>query len=302
MKWRKNLSKVLKKAGETQAKWNTFWFEADSAQRIHLFRLIFGLTLFGFYLSRTVDLEFFYTDSGILHLNVIPEVVPTRFRFSVLDYFQGIFSLYFFHSLFLVSLLTMAFGIFPRISAGVALLLHLSFLHRNMTIAYGVDSISSFFLFCLIFSCSKIRKGALFESMALRFLQIQVCVIYAYSGLEKLRGVLWWKGEALWYALANYQIARFDFSWLAHAPLLIVFGTYSTLLWEIYFPVIVWIKPIRKYVLLFGIILHFGIAVTVQIPFFALLMISSYILFLDSKELIALSKIYKSLFQRLKTF
>jgi hypothetical protein len=156
-----------------------------------------------------------------------------------------------------------------------------------MAVGYGVDSIATFFLFCLSFANSA-KGGAvssIFESMALRLLQLQVCIIYGYSGFEKLKGLLWWRGEALWYALANVQIARFDFSWVAHFPILIVIGTYATVLWEVYFPVLVWIKPVQKYVLAFGVLLHIGIAITVYIPFFAGLMISTYVLFLDRELL-----------------
>ena len=148
--------------------------------------------------------------------------------------------------------------------------------------------------------CRNNLRYSVLESVALRFLQIQVCVIYGYSGFEKLKGTLWWRGEAVWYALANSQIARFDFSWLSRFPLLIVIATYTTVLWEVYFPILVWLKPIRKYVLLFGILLHLSIAFTVCIPFFGALMISTYILFLDEDELKRLSRALTNFFSKLK--
>jgi hypothetical protein len=200
----------------------------------------------------------------------------------------------------------MVLGVFPRVSAFLALVLHLSFLHRNMSVAYGVDSISTFFLFCLSFANSKGGKGksksAILESVALRLLQIQVCVIYAYSGFEKLKGVLWWKGEAVWYALANYQITRFDFSWIASFPLLIVIATYTTVVWEAYFPVLVWIKPLNRSVLLFGVALHLAIAFFVYIPFFGALMISTYVLFLNPADLNRLLKVAKTIQIKVKSF
>ena len=64
-------------------------------------------------------------------------------------------------------------------------------------------------------------------------------------------------------------------------PLVIVLMTYSTLIWEIYFPILVWIKPFRKWMLMFGVLLHIGIGVVVNIPFFGALMIIGYIVFLD---------------------
>lgn len=267
--------------------WESFWFYSESAKPIRVFRFLLGLILFLFYLSRTLDLDFFYSDQGVLPLSAVADIIPSQYRLSLLFYFKNSFSIFVLHSLFLVSLLTMALGVFPRISAGVSLILHLSFLHRNMGVGYGVDSISTFLLFCLSFANSESggAVSSIFESLAFRLLQLQVCIIYGYSGFEKLKGMLWWRGEALWYALANVQITRFDFSWISHFPLMIVIGTYSTVLWEVYFPIAVWIKPVRKYVLVFGVFLHLAIAITVYIPYFAALMISTYVLFLDLDRL-----------------
>jgi hypothetical protein len=255
--------------------------------------------------SRSFDLEFFYTDAGILPLSAIADLVSMKYRFSILFYVNSLTGVWILHTLFLVSLLTMAFGIFPRTSAFVALILHLSFLHRNMAIAYGVDSIAVFFLFCLSMSNAQGKRGTLaatLESMGLRLIQFQVCVIYVYAGFEKLKGTLWWKGEAVWYTVANYQIATMDFSWLAHFPILIVLATYSTVLWEVYFPVLIWIQPLKRWVLLYGILLHLGIALTVNIPFFAAIMICTYVLFLNNEELDQILSLSKKFTIKLKSF
>src|SRR5208282_2742533 len=97
--------------------------------------------------------------------------------------------------------------------------------------------------------------------IAFRFSQIQICIIYAFSGFEKLRGIKWWQGEALWDVLANFQVARWDFTWIASFPVLIVVATYLTVLWEIYFPVLVWVRPWSRWMLLFGMVLHIGIGI-----------------------------------------
>jgi hypothetical protein len=121
--------------------------------------------------------------------------------------------------------------------------------------------------------------------MAYRLCQIQVCVIYGYSGLKKLKGQVWWAGDALWNSLADPQLARWDFSWLAHFALPLTGLTFLTLAWEIYFPAMVWVRPIRKPVLMIGVFLHLGIAIGLNLPFFAALMISTYLLFLDRETL-----------------
>jgi hypothetical protein len=152
-----------------------------------------------------------------------------------------------------------------------------------MAPTYGVDMISMFFLFYLFFADTR-TKGSPLASMACRLIQIQVCIIYGYSGLDKVKGPMWWSGEALWGVVSNVQIARWDFSVLSHFPLALVLATFATMIWEIYFPALVWVRPVRNWVLGFGVLLHVGIAVTVNIPFFGLLMILSYICFLTEEE------------------
>jgi hypothetical protein len=124
----------------------------------------------------------------------------------------------------------------------------------------------------------------LLSSMAFRFAQIQVCIIYGFSGLMKIEGPHWWRGEAVWDVLINQQLARWDFSWLAAFPIVITLSTYATLLWEVYFPVLIWLKPMRRVTLLVGVMLHLGIGLALNLPYFAGVMIATYILFLDSNE------------------
>lgn len=156
-------------------------------------------------------------------------------------------------------------------------------MNRNLVVSYGIDQISTFFLFALCFSTPK--GTSIFDSVALRLVQIQVCIIYAYSGVEKLRGPSWWEGDAIWLALANPQVARTDFSALAQYPTLVALLTWSSVLWEVYFPAVVWFKRLRLPVLAFGVMMHMGIGLTLRIPFFALLMIVSYLAFLTPGEL-----------------
>jgi hypothetical protein len=68
-------------------------------------------------------------------------------------------------------------------------------------------------------------------------------------------------------------------------PLLIAVMTFATFLWEIYFPALVWIRPIRRYVLLFGVFLHAMIALSVGLVFFSAAMVSTYIFFVDREWL-----------------
>jgi hypothetical protein len=269
--------------------WCHFFFEADATDPMKILRILLGLLLLTAYAIRALDHSFYFDANGVLDLEKMLDSFPMKYRWSFLIWFPGHLSLKICTGLFLLSLGTLTLGIFPRVSAFVAYLLHVSFMHRNMAIVYGLDMISAFLLFYLSFTRTdaKPKKGswaAMLSSSALRLTQIQVCVIYAYSGWEKLKGLSWWKGEAIWAVVANTQIARWNMDWMAHLPLLISFATYATVLFEVYFPVLIWLRKWRPWVLALGLLLHFGIGMVVFIPFFAALMVVTYASFLTPEE------------------
>jgi hypothetical protein len=135
---------------------------------------------------------------------------------------------------------------------------------------------------------SIIPREADFQSMlgsaAMRLSQIQLCIVYGYSGLNKVQGAAWWKGEALWYILSNPQMAHLNFSWISHFPVLVVIATYSTLFWEVYFPALVWVPKMRYPALIGGVLLHIGIGIVMGLTSFALMMIILYMLFLKADD------------------
>lgn len=283
---------IAEYAGRVWKAWQEFWFEARCDARFRVFRLTICALLFFFYLNVIPDIDFLYTDRGILRSSIMNDMLPMSGRFSLFNHLNGDAAIYALFSLMMVSLVVVALGVWPRFWAIVLYVLHLSFLHRNVTVVFGVDLISTFFLlyFCLAAvprrgSARKRPEWALtLQSVAFRFAQIQLCIVYAYAGWEKVKGMSWWRGEAVWYALSNPQLARFDFTWAASWTVLLAFLTYSTLIWEIYFGVLVWVRPLRYWILGFGVLFHLGIALVMNLPFFSLVMISSYPLFLDEVD------------------
>jgi lipid-A-disaccharide synthase-like uncharacterized protein len=283
--------------------WNSFWFECRAHARMRVFRSTLGALLFLYYALRTQDVSFFYTDSGILPREVLRDVMDLRFRYSLLNAWGSDAVVWTAHFAELGALAALTLGWRPRLAAALALVLHISFLHRNMAAAYGMDLIATFFLLYLCgadFAPGSGLIGSHVGSVAFRLSQIQVCVIYAYSGMGKLQGSHWWRGEAVWDVLANAQLARWDFSWASSFPMAVVAATYVTLAWEVYFPVLVWIRPIRYWVLALGVMIHAGIGLTMNIPFFGGIMAVSYLLFLDEADALRIERRAKSLFRRAK--
>ncbi len=296
---------MKKQIQEFQIKWNRFWFESYSPVQLHLLRTATAVLLFGFYAIRALDLQWLYSETGLLTYETLSEAFPFQYRWTLLQWFRSDLSVYVLHTVFLLSLLGMLWGRFARVFTVIAFILHLSFLQRNVAVIFGADNIATHLLFCLCFVPSRDSAQnqkldlnhwhSIFGSIAFRFVQVQMCIVYIYSGLEKLKGPTWWKGEAIWYVLANPQFARVNLDWAANLPIVLSIATYLTLLWEIYFTVLVWLPSWRKKVLLFGVLFHLGIGFMVNIPYFSLLMIASYSVFLTQEEVIAIPHRIKSL-------
>ena len=208
--------------------------------------------------------------------------------------------LYLCHLLFIVILLCMVLGLANRLLALLAFLLHLIFLQRNPSIIFGPDIIATFWLFCLIFSNSnkqlrwvhyflnkrkgliseRAEKGDWLNTIALRFIQIQLCVIYMFSGLEKLKLRSWWEDTAVWEMLSlSHSASLVDFSFLLSIPLLMGILAILTVLFEIYFPILVW-TSLRKKILIAGLCFHVGMALCLNVHFFSLIMLAAYITFI----------------------
>ena len=112
-------------------------------------------------------------------------------------------------------------------------------------------------------------------------MQIQICVIYMYTGFEKLKGNTWWDGTALWTVFANPQFSAWNLIWLKNFPLFFAIGTFVTVIYEIYFPAMVIHRKIRPYWLMAGLFFHCAIGMTLSLMPFSFVMLSTYFLFLD---------------------
>lgn len=269
-----------------------------------VFRVLVGLTVTVFYFERFLDFEWIFSEKGMVPYSLASTMVPEFYKppFLLFPSHEGV--LYGLHIALIVALVLLTLGLGGRVLAWVTFALHVLFMQRNYVVIYGPDFIATLWLLymgllktnryltikqflyrqpLLPISWTTCEMGDAFNTVGVRLIQIQLCAIYAYGGAEKLRGITWWRGDAIWNTLANGQLVTSDYSFVVHLPWLIAGMTFTTLLWEIYFPVIVWVKKLRPWVLAFGILLHVGIGWTMNIVFFSLLMMWGYIMFLDER-------------------
>jgi hypothetical protein len=102
--------------------------------------------------------------------------------------------------------------------------------------------------------------------------QIQLCIVYFASGLEKAMGEQWWNGEAIWRSLMLPVYNHFDFSWISRFPLLAKLGAWGTLIVEMGYPFFVWSRRTRRFWVAATIALHLGIGLFLGLHTFSALM------------------------------
>lgn len=124
------------------------------------------------------------------------------------------------------------------------------------------------------------------HNLACWAVMLQVCLVYFVSALAKLADEGWMSGQAI---AAVSQIRHFSiFSFPAYTTKLnwlYTFLTYTVLIYQAGFSVLVWIKAFKMPLLICGILMHVYIALVMGLPLFGTVMIISYIFFWPLKEL-----------------
>ena len=297
--------------------WDQFWFAPRDTYPLSLFRVGLCGILFAMYATRFLEVELFYFNKGLVDTHMA-KLYYTLFNEPLFYLFPSSDGLiYLLHIFLLLGLLLIALGLSHRLFICAIFLIHLVFIQRNHFIVYGADLFATFWLFFLCFMktgshfnfISFIKRKTLqkffgkissrgvhqtnsdiMTSVGVRLMQIQICICYGTTGLEKLKGNSWWEGSAIWYVIGNQQLIPFDMSFLYHTPVLIAFMTFSTLIFEIYFPIAIWQRKLRYLWIVFGLSFHLFIALFMNLLYFGLIMIVSYTLWLRKRR----ASVYKA--------
>ncbi len=188
---------------------------------------------------------------------------------------------------YVASLAGLLVGWRTRPSASAAWLLHLALKTSGSAAAYGADELANIALFYCIWmpvghalSADRLSgrvpgTPSAAARLALRVLQVHLCLIYADSGVLKGSGAQWWTGEAIWRAVMQPETGcPLDFGWLARAPWVATLAGWATLLVEAGYPIFAWPRRTRAAWAGAAIGLHLGIAFALGLWFFSALMIA----------------------------
>lgn len=245
-----------------------------------VFRVYLCLHLINQIVSYYFLRDLLFTPKALTVVSVLPWVAFCQ------ENFVPFLSVYF---LFVVAL---AFGIGRNLAAIGVCVAEKLVESMNGYILNGGNNFLSFLLLYLCFANSfeffvlqKPKATSFLRSplvklttnMATFSVLFHLCLIYFISGVAKVHADVWFHGTALYYIFNN---TRFDSgvipAALLHNGYIIALATYSVVLWELYFPVLVWLRRTRLPVLVFGVLLHLGIAVTMMLYDFEILFIATY--------------------------
>jgi hypothetical protein len=277
-----------------------FLYQAPYGYRLALFRTVFLSVLFIDLLSRQRSFDLFFTETGFFSVADIFQVKLPDHQFPFPNLLEMLIDPTLsrvLHTIYVVLVGLSALGVLGRSVGWLLVLFHVVFFYRNPAAIDGSDFVCSFWLFYLSFAKTNdhfsilnyfrknkttefSEKSDFMSSAAFRLVQIQLCIIYGYTGLEKVRGITWWRGDAVWNAMANSQMVILDLGFMRHLPEISIAMSYLTVLWEVYFPVLVWNEKFRPWMLALGIMFHGSIAILFGLPDFSLYMLSAYFLFI----------------------
>lgn len=241
--------------------WNQFWFTPRSAIPLIWLRQLVGLFALVWLASFSTNLEGMFGETGWISRQVVHEATTggmldepaTGFSYLFLIHSRTL--LWIAHILSLCVLGLMVFGVALRITTPLSLFVVLSYVHRAPMVTTAFETVMCTLLLyvCLGPSDSILslnRRGpdravSWLANLAIRLIQAHLCGFYLLIATSKLGTAVWRGGDATWYLATDVQHRLLDLSGLTSSTYLMNAITHSWLLFELLFPVLIWIGKFR---------------------------------------------------------
>ncbi len=307
------LNSLRRTLGEGAAAWHQFWFQPADPLLLGVIRMLAGWMLFYNLLIWTLELDAFFGRNGLQPLETVRRLYASR---PVVSFWLWIDDslLWPMHFACLAVAAMFCMGLFTRLTSVLSFLITISYSQRVPIANFGLDQILG--MLCLyltlapagaavsldvlllrwwrrkrhstgleseVHKCLPDREFTRYASvrMSMRLIQLHLCAIYFWAGLAKLKGPSWWTGEAMWRVVANYEYQTLDLTWMARIPWLPYLLAHITIVWELFFAVLIWRPRLRPLMLAVGLAMHLGIGLFLGMWTFGLIMIIAYLAFAD---------------------
>lgn len=286
--------------GEAWQAWNRFWFTPTDPAVLSLIRLFAGAMLFYTHLVWSFDLQSFIGQEGWLPVDFMREIQGHQWSvWSIFFWIKPVWLLWCVHILAVLVFFCLMLGLFSRTTAVLGFLFAVSYAHRvSPGSFFGLDKINCMLaLYLMLGPCGarysldrirQLRRGdtspalpSTSANLAIRLIQVHLCIIYLFSGLAKMLGENWQAGTAVWWSVANLEYQSIDMTWLANWPVLVALATHATVFWELFYCCLVWNRFTRPLVLWMAVFVHGGIALFMGMITFGLAMLIGNLSFLS---------------------
>lgn len=306
----KPMGRLLQRGQRLVAAWDRFWFTPVDPAPLGAIRVCTGCVLLYAYAAATPCVQDYLGPHAWIDPVAINQLrypadagegsVPPWWGQSVWFYVHGPVAIGLVYAAFLLAILCFTVGLFTRTANLAVWIGHLSFVHRAFLSWCGMDTVLAMLTFYLLLApsgaafaldCRHRGRCALSRSwaanLALRLIQIHMCVIYLCAGLSKLQGNRWWDGTAVWMTLALHEFAPVNVTWLGYLGddfclLLSNVGVLLTLGFEIGFAFLVWNRRARPALLALALLLHAGIGFFMGMGAFGAAMLTGCLSFVDA--------------------
>ena len=276
--------------------WIRFWFEPADPLPLALIRILTGLMLAYSLCVWGVELDAFFGDQLLQPREAIAILHDGNAMFSLLLYVPQDWLTTILVLSVIVSLM-LTVGICTRVTSVLAFIITTSWSQRVPVANFGLDQILGLLCLylavgssgaCLSWDSYRRKKHSvrapetsISARLGIRLIQVHLCIIYLWAGFAKLKGETWWTGEAMWRVIANREYQTADLTWMATVPWMPYLLAHITIVWEVFFCVLIWNRTLRPLILFVGVCIHVGIGAFLGMWTFGLIMIVPYLAFLS---------------------
>jgi hypothetical protein len=283
--------------------WDRLWFSRLDPLSVGAFRISLGVLLLVYYVALWPNWQRYYAADGMISLDAVNPTRAGRPLLSVFTWTEDVVPAGVFWWVGAIAAVSFTLGLRTRFCNFVLFVMQTSLMRTNELTIIGEDSVSRMLLFLGLFAplgdrlsldawLKARREGAKAPAdestwpavWAVRLMQINIAAVYAFSVPRKLaEGPDWGNGSFIYWAMLNERWSRWPWPQLFYGTrgeVLSFLATFGTLVIEGGFPIFVWFRPLRMYVLGAAAALHLGVALCLQgVTFFQFAMISSFWLF-----------------------
>jgi hypothetical protein len=296
------MNAMLKATGEwlraVMKSWDQFWFKPALPHTLALIRICGGAMLLYTHAVWSVNLTAFLGEDAWLDTETVAlmnrDAAGHNYAWSYLYYVDSPALLWVLHLVTLGVFAMLTVGLFTRVTSVLAWAITIAYCNRLTGTLFGLDQINAFIAMYLMIGDSGgvwsvdawrrrqtgVSAPRVSTNIAVRLLQIHMCVIYLFGGIAKMRGETWWDGSALWYAFASLEYQSLDMTWTVHYRRLLALMAHVTVFWETFYCFLVWPKLTRPLCLAMAVAVHLGIAFCLGMKTFGLAMIIGNLVFI----------------------